>query len=254
MNLVTNGVEAIAQSGVLTIKTENQSVTSEQKRLWQLEHGGQYIKISISDTGSGIAHAEIDQIFEPFYTKKVLGRSGTGLGLAVVWNIMRDHGGAVNVASSSQGTTFELLFPKATDEVTTGEQDYPLEKLHGNGEHVLVVDDEPRQLEVASQLLTSLQYQVKTVTSGEEALEYMQTQHMVDVVVLDMLMEPGSLNGRETYRKMTLIRPGIKAVIASGFAEDDDVRATIAMGAGGFLAKPYTLEQLGRQLQSALRG
>jgi|GEM_PF-695833 len=253
MNLVTNGVEAMVRSGVLTITTENQCITSEQMQQMQLKHGGQYVKISISDTGSGIAAAEIEQIFEPFYTKKVLGRSGTGLGLAVVWNIMRDHGGAVNVTSSSRGTTFELLFPKASNERTTGEQACPLEELHGNGEQVLVVDDEPRQREVASQLLTSLNYQVKAVPSGEQAVEYIQG-HRVDLVVLDMLMEPGCLNGRETYRKMTSIRPGIKALIASGFAEDDDVRATLALGAGGFLAKPYTLEQLGIHVQSILRG
>ena len=250
MNLVTNGVESIQGKGTVSIVTANHFQHIAAPYNSQILPEGAYAKIIVGDSGTGIAPHEIDHIFEPFYTKKVMGRSGTGLGLAVVWNTMRDHGGVVSVVSDKHGTTFELFFPTVAERVAEEAAVMDWRTLKGNRESVLVIDDEPRQREIASQLLTSLNYSVATVSSGEKAVEYLKG-HTADILILDMIMAPGQ-NGRVTYEEILKIHPGQKAVIASGFAEDDDVRQTLALGAGAFVAKPYTLEQIGSVIYKTL--
>jgi len=229
MNLITNGVEAIKGKGTVSISTGNHQITDRQPDEKNFLSAGSYSKIVVRDSGTGIAPHEIDHIFEPFYTKKVMGRSGTGLGLAVVWNTMRDHGGTVNVISNNHGTTFELYFPSIAEGMIPVEETEDWRSYKGHGETALIVDDEPRQREIATELLTSLDYSVETVSSGEEAVEYLK-RHSVDIVILDMLMAPGQ-NGRKTFEQILQLHPQQKAVIASGYAEDDDVRATLKMGA-----------------------
>lgn len=250
MNLITNGAEAIQGKGTVTISTENHLATDQQPDNKNIIPSDPYSKIVVSDSGNGIAPHEIDHIFEPFYTKKVLGRSGTGLGLAVVWNTMRDHSGTVNVISNTNGTTFELFFPSIEETITPTGEKKDWRTFKGHGEKALIVDDDPRQREIAAELLTSLNYSVETVSSGEEALEHLK-HHTVDIVILDMLMSPG-LNGRKTFEQILQLHPQQKAVIASGYAEDDDVKATLAMGAGAFVAKPYTLTQIGSAIYKTL--
>jgi CheY-like chemotaxis protein len=212
MNLITNGVEAIQGKGTVTIVTANHFQGEAAPYSTQILPEGNYVKITVGDSGSGIAPHEIDHIFEPFFTKKVMGRSGTGLGLAVVWNTMRDHGGVVSVVSDRHGTTFELFFPAVADRVVEAAmQDWQAWK--GNRERVLVIDDEARQREIASQLLTLLNYSVATMPSGEKAVEYLR-KHSADILILDMIMAPGQ-NGRATYEQILKIHPGQKAVIAS---------------------------------------
>ena len=251
MNLVTNGMEAIHGKGTLTIGTENfqQHLPGLQNRV-ALDQGW-YVKLSVYDSGSGIAPHEIDHIFEPFYTKKVMGRSGTGLGLAVVWNTIRDHGGGVGVSSSPQGTIFDIFLPSVAAEAPA-QTTVDWRAFKAQGESVLVIDDEQRQREIAAQLLDSLNYRVSTASSGEEAVRYL-ADHRVDILVLDMIMTPGQ-NGRATYQEILKLHPGQKAVVASGFAADEDVRACLAMGAGAYVAKPYTLEKIGEALYKTLYG
>lgn len=251
MNLVTNGVEAIQGKGTVSILTQNHVQQTATHYNTQIMPEGTYAKIVVGDSGSGIAPHEIDHIFEPFYTKKVMGRSGTGLGLAVVWNTMRDHGGVVSVISDRHGTTFELFFPAVAEKAAEVPETTDWRTFRGNRESILVVDDEDRQREIASQLLTSLNYTVTTVPSGEKAVEYLKN-HSMDLLVLDMLMAPGQ-NGRVTYEQVLTIHPGQKAIIASGFAEDSEVRKTLELGAGAFVAKPYTLEQIGTAIYKVLR-
>ncbi len=249
MNLITNGVEAIQGKGTVTIATANHFQSEAAPYNSQILPEGNYVMITVGDSGSGIAPHEIAHIFEPFFTKKVMGRSGTGLGLAVVWNTMRDHGGVVSVASDKHGTTFKLFFPAVADRmVEMAVKD--LHALKGNREKVLVIDDEARQREIASKLLASLNYCVATVPSGERAVEYLQS-HSADILVLDMIMDPGQ-NGRATYKQILKIHPGQRAVIASGFAENSEVRKTLEMGAGAFVSKPYTLEQIGSAIYKTL--
>jgi hypothetical protein len=178
---------------------------------------GEYTVLIVSDNGSGILPQDLERIFEPFYTKKVMGRSGTGLGLAVVWNTVQDHNGYVNVNTSEKGTVFELYFPVTREELADKREGVPLEDYQGHGEKILVVDDEERQREIASRMLTKVGYNTEAVSSGEEAIRYVK-ENPVDLIVLDMVM-PKGINGRETYEEIIKIRPGQKAVIASGYAK-----------------------------------
>ncbi len=242
MNLIINGVEAIQGRGTLSIISSNydQNLSLSKSELNPTE--GKFIKIIIHDDGSGIAPHDMDHIFEPFYTKKFMGRSGTGLGLAVVWNTMRDHGGRVNVISNQEGTTFELYFPSVEAKLDPPPKPTDWRRFRGHGETILVIDDEFCQREIAKQLLTSLNYSVQTVSSGEEAIKYVKST-TVDLLVLDMIMPLGQ-NGRISFEKILKLHPGQKAVIASGFAQDEDVQATLAMGAKAFISKPYTIARL----------
>ncbi|MCP4343457.1 MAG: response regulator [Desulfobulbaceae bacterium] len=242
MNLVINGMEAIQGPGTLSILTANHDQSLPEAIDRHNLSKGKFSTITIHDDGSGIAPIDMNHIFEPFYTKKVMGRSGTGLGLAVVWNTMCDHGGTVNVISNEQGTTFELYFPSIETKIPKSPAPQDWKKYKGQGDTILVIDDEHRQREIASQLLTSLDYSVQTVSSGEEAIEYAK-HHTTELIVLDMIMPPG-LNGRQTFEQILKLHPLQKAIIASGFAHDDDVKATLAMGAKAFIPKPYTLEQI----------
>jgi PAS domain S-box-containing protein len=250
MNLITNGMEAIRGKGTLSVSTHNYLQVAQEAQNKQALPEGRYVKIVVFDSGSGIAAHEIEHIFEPFYTKKVMGRSGTGLGLAVVWNTMKDHGGIVNVMSDPQGTAFELFLPAVEEKASAMSETSDWRIFKGNGEHVLVIDDEPRQREIAEELLTSLNYQVTVMSSGEAAVTYLAT-HSADILVIDMIMDPGQ-NGRTTYEHILKIHPQQKALVASGFAEDEDVRATLALGASAFIGKPYTLEKIGAAIYKVL--
>lgn len=249
MNLVTNGFEAIPGNGSLTITSASLLLPGDYGTAGQDLAPGNYSAISVSDSGSGIDKNDMERIFEPFYTKKAMGRSGTGLGLAVVWNTMRDHGGRVWVDSSSSGTRFTLVFPSVQQEpeVTATAENIV---LRGNGERILVIDDESRQREIATELLLTLNYRVEAVPSGEAAVNYCR-DFVADLILLDMLMPPGQ-NGRITYEQILRFQPRQKAIIVSGFAEDDDVRATLKMGASSFLGKPYTIQELGLAVNQAI--
>jgi CheY-like chemotaxis protein len=211
---------------------------------------GEYVLLSVSDDGSGISSDELERIFEPFYTKKVMGRSGTGLGLAVVWNTVQDHHGYVDVQSDENGTKFELYFPITRDEIADKDLSIPIKDYIGGGETILVVDDVESQRDISCKMLDKLGYKTKTVSSGEEAVEYIK-ENGVDLLLLDMIMDPG-INGRETYERIINIHPNQKAIIASGFAETDDVKAAQKMGAGKYIKKPVTLEMIGLAVKEEL--
>ena len=245
-----------AEQGTISITTGNHYI-EESLLENNFLNRGEYIKILISDTGSGISADDITHIFEPFYSKKIMGRSGTGLGLTVVWNTIHDHKGDIIVESDERGTAFTIYLP-ATRESIKGEereQEYTaatLKKLHGSQEKILIVDDEKIQREIAAQLLNSLGYLTQTAGSGEEGIELL-SQNPVDLVLLDMIMDPG-INGRQTYTRMIEIRPNLKAVIASGFSENDEVQRALASGPSTFIKKPYTITQLGAAVQELLKG
>jgi PAS domain S-box-containing protein len=249
MNLVSNAVEAIEGTGNVTISTSNRHVDSSPRR-YNDTNTGEYAVLAVSDDGSGISSAELERIFEPFYTKKVMGRSGTGLGLSVVWNILEDHNGYIDVISDEKGTIFEAYFPITRQKVKDQAAALPVEDLKGNGESILVVDDMESQREIVCWMLNILGYKAFAVSSGEKAIEYLK-EHGTDLVLLDMIMDPG-ISGRETYEGIIKIHPRQKAVIASGFAETEEVTKTQELGAGQFLKKPLTLEALGVTLKQEL--
>jgi two-component system, cell cycle sensor histidine kinase and response regulator CckA len=207
----------------------------------------------VSDTGSGIPAEHLGKIFEPFYTKKSMGRSGTGLGLAIVWGAVRDHKGYVDVRSSEgKGTTFTLFFPATRQSVVDDAAKIPLEQYLGHGESVLVVDDVEEQRKAAGAILTRLGYRVNAVSSGEEAVAYL-TGNAADILVLDMIMDPG-MDGLETYKRIREINPRQKVILVSGFAETNKVREAQSLGAGAYVRKPYVMEKVGVALRRELDG
>jgi PAS domain S-box-containing protein len=251
MNLVSNAAEAMPDGGTIRISTWNTYVDQPIKGYDQVAEGD-YAVVEVSDAGVGIPAGDLKLIFEPFFTKKKMGRSGTGLGMAVVWGTVKDHKGYIDVHSAEgQGTTFTLYFPVTRQQKTAIENGRPFERLRGRGETVLVVDDVQQQREIASAILTQLGYTVRTVASGEEAVDDMKHQG-ADLLILDMIMESG-IDGLETYRRILCQHPGQRAIITSGYSKTERVKDARRLGAGQYLKKPYTIENLGMAVQGELR-
>ena len=250
MNLVSNASEAMPEGGEITIKLYNHYIDKALPGYDEVKEG-EYVVLSVSDTGVGISENEIEHIFEPFYTKKVMGRSGTGLGMAVVWGTVKDHNGYIHVKSAiNRGTTITLYFPATRDIEKEAKDKVTLEDIKGNNEKILVIDDIADQCEIAARMLKRLGYQVKTVSSGEEAVEYLQN-NFVDLLILDMIMTPG-IDGLETYMRILKKHPKQKAIIASGYSETDKVKKAQKLGAGAYLRKPYTMLKLGTMVHDEL--
>jgi two-component system cell cycle sensor histidine kinase/response regulator CckA len=250
MNLVSNAAEAMVDGGTIHISTENCYIDRPIKGYDHVEEGD-YVTLAVSDDGVGIPQKDMEKIFEPFYTKKVMGRSGTGLGMAVVWGTVKDHKGYIDVQSSEgKGTTFTLFFPITRKKLDSDTSQLSIEEYRGNGESVLVVDDVEEQREIAYELLSKLGYLAKSVSSGKEAIEYMKS-NSADLLVLDMIMDPG-IDGLETYRRILKLRPHQKAVIVSGFSETKRVKDAQKLGAGAYVKKPYTLNKLGMAVKAEL--
>lgn len=251
MNLVSNAAEAIPKKGHILVMTENRHVDRSFNSYERIPEGD-YVSLSVEDTGVGVSMEDYKRIFEPFYTKKMMGRSGTGLGLAVVWGTVKDHNGFIDLVSKEgQGTIFTIFFPVSYEFQMPEHQPFSLDDYRGQGETVLVIDDVPEQRNVASQMLTFLGYSVTTVESGEAAVEYMRN-NSVDILLLDMLMAPG-MDGLECYKEIIKQHPHQKAVVASGYSETQRVRELQNLGAGAYLKKPYTLDKLARIIKSELQ-
>jgi PAS domain S-box-containing protein len=243
MNLLSNAAEAITGSGEVLIRTEN-CYADRPISGYDGTREGEYTVLTISDTGSGISSADLGRIFEPFYTKKVMGRSGTGLGLAVVEGTIKDHDGYIDVQSiEGKGSVFTLYFPVTREGITKAEHSVPRSTYLGRGEHILVIDDVEGQRLLASAMLEGIGYKVDSVAGGYEAVEFVKNEP-VDLLILDMIMDPG-IDGFETYRRILEIHKDQKAIIVSGFAMTERVRQAQELGAGTYVRKPYLLEKIG---------
>ena len=250
MNLVSNAAEALPEGGRITITTQNRYIDMPVGSYDEVEEGD-YVVLTVSDNGTGISPEDLERIFEPFYTKKVMGRSGTGLGMAIVWGSVKDHKGYINVESiEGEGTIFTFYFPVTRQEIEKDTTISSIKDYIGNGESILVVDDMEEQRYVAEGLLKKLGYSVTTVASGEEAVDYMKNRSS-DILVLDMIMEPG-IDGLETYKRILKLHPGQKAIITSGFSETDRVKEAQELGAGAYVKKPYMLEKIGMAIKKEL--
>jgi PAS domain S-box-containing protein len=250
MNLVSNAAESISGNGEVMIRTENRYLDKAIGGYDEVKEGD-YAVLTVSDTGMGIPAENREKIFEPFYTKKTMGRSGTGLGLAIVWGTVKDHNGYIDVQTEvGEGTIFTLYFPVTREEPIAQQQKVPIERYMGNGESVLVVDDIAEQRDIAARLLTRLGYQVHVVSGGEEAVEYLKV-NKADILVLDMIMAPG-IDGLETYQRILEINPKQRAIIVSGFSETERVREAQKLGAGAYVKKPYIMEKIGAAIRGEL--
>ena len=249
-NLISNAAEAMPDGGKVFISTENLYIDRLIKGYDHVAEGD-YVTVTVIDTGIGISEEDLKRIFEPFYTKKVMGRSGSGLGMSVVWGTVKDHNGYIDVESTEgKGTTFTLYFPVTREELPMDEPHPLIEDYIGNGESILVIDDVKEQREIASGMLKKLGYSVTSVSNGEEAIEYMK-DNSADLLVLDMIMDPG-IDGLETYKEILKLHPKQKAVIASGFTETDRVKEAKKLGAGQYIKKPYILEKIGLAVRNEL--
>ncbi len=250
MNLISNAAEAMPEGGNIRITTENKNIERPVSGYENIDEGD-YITLTVSDTGEGISNIDLKKIFEPFYTKKKMGRSGTGLGMTVVWGTVKDHAGFIDVISQEgKGSKFILYFPLTKGDVIEKKSPETPGNYMGNGESVLIVDDVEEQRILLTRILDKLDYRITSVSSGEEAVSYMKN-NSADLIVLDMIMDPG-INGLETYKRILEIHPNQKAIIASGFSETEHVKETLKLGASAYIQKPYNLDRIGRVIRDAL--
>jgi CheY-like chemotaxis protein len=252
LNLCVNARDAMPRGGSLTVGVEN-SVLDQQYAAMNIDaRAGNYVIINVTDSGTGIPQDHLDKIFEPFFTTKELNK-GTGLGLSAVMAIAKSHGGFVNVYSElGKGTTFRVHLPAI--ESSSEERTQPSGKVslpRGNGETVLVVDDEASILIITSQTLQAFGYQVVTATDGADAVAiYAQRKNEIAVVLTDMMMPV--MDGGATIQALKRINPAVKIIAASGLAANGGAVKAPNGGIKHFLTKPYTAETLLTTLRKIL--
>lgn len=249
-NLVMNAVEAIPGKGLVAISTQNRYIDVPVRGFEHIREG-EYVSLIVADDGIGIAETDAERIFEPFYTKKVMGRSGTGLGMAVVWGTVKDHEGYIDVQSrEGEGATITVCLP-ATRHESMRASSPSIDAYMGRGESILVVDDLEEQREIAAGMLKRLGYCVAVAGSGEEAVAYVR-RHPVDLLVIDMIMAPG-MDGLDTFKRVLSDNPSQRAIIVSGFSDSRRVREARKLGISAYVKKPYLLENIGVAVREALR-
>jgi len=248
LNLYVNAWQAMPGGGDLYIETENVTLDEDYVKPFDVEPG-RYVKISVTDTGVGMDEATKQRIFEPFFTTKEMGR-GTGLGLASVYGIIRNHGGIINVYSEKgKGTTFEIYLPVSQRELIK-EEELPEELLKGT-ETILLVDDEDMIIDVGQGMLKALGYTVLVARGGKEAIElYKANRDKIDMVILDMIM-PG-VGGGETYDRIKEIKPDIKVLLSSGYSINGQAEEILDRGCDGFIQKPFNMRQFSQKIREIL--
>jgi CheY-like chemotaxis protein len=247
LNLCLNARDAMPQGGQLIIETQNVTLSEEKTRTELDLEAGQYALLSVTDTGIGMDAETQQRLFEPFFTTKEQGR---GLGLAMVYGIVRGHGGTIHVYSKpGQGSTFKVYLPV----VRRLAQDTALEEAEvlGGSETVLVVEDEESVRTLLRRILEEGGYTVLLATNGVEAVElYTNMSTEIDLVVLDIIMP--KMGGRQTYERLQEINPEVKVLLSSGYSENGQAQDILAAGARGFLQKPYDLQAVLHKVREAL--
>lgn len=242
--------DAIEGNGRIVISAQNVQVRAGDARLDPESEPGDYVALSVTDSGKGIAPEIVGRVFEPFFSTKAVGK-GTGLGLAVVYANMKQVGGWVKVESSSQGTIFTLFFRRGkrftgpVPEVPEDE-DY----TQSGTERILVVDDEPEILDIAGEILTDMGYAVETAQDGEAACTRLRKRRDIDLVLLDLTMP--RQGGAETLKAIRDEGLAPCVIVMSGFASGMDTEGLIKLGADAFLPKPYSLSQLTKIVREQL--
>jgi len=248
LNLYLNAWQAMPTGGELSLETRNVVFDKAGAHMCPMAPG-RYVCATISDTGMGMDAKTKERIFEPFFTTKELGR-GTGLGLAMVYGIIKNHNGHIDVISEpGQGTRFVLYFPASEKDIT--EQKPAVPAIIKGTETILLVDDEPSVLEVSKAILESLGYTVYAVRNGEEAISlYKEKKDTVDLVVLDMIM-PG-LSGSETFDRIRELNPTARVILSSGYSLNDQAKQIMERGCRGFVQKPFGLTVISQKIREVL--
>jgi two-component system, cell cycle sensor histidine kinase and response regulator CckA len=250
MNLAVNARDAMPDRGKLTVGTKNVMLDEEYCRVHAGAKPGEYVLLTVSDTGHGMDKATIEHIFEPFYTTKELGR-GTGLGLAMVYGIVKQHGGYISCYSEvGHGTSFNIYLPAIESQVEP-EVDKTVVMPAFGTETILLVDDEEFVRDLGARILSKAGYNVLTATNGREALDLFEKERtQISLVILDLIMP--EMGGKECLKELREIDPELKVLIASGLSADPSTKESVEMGARGFVSKPFRFKELLQQLRKAL--
>jgi PAS domain S-box-containing protein len=253
LNLCINARDAMPGGGTLRIETRNATLSEPEAYGPAMAPPGAYVSLSVSDTGVGIPSGNLPRIFEPFFTTKEPGK-GSGMGLAMVYGIVKNHGGWIDVRSpSGRGTTFRILLPASTSMPAVTAAPIQPEILAGGTETILFVDDEESLRLLATEMLGSLGYTVVTAKNGIEALaRYAEKRGEIALVILDLIMP--EMGGVETFRRLREIDPAARVLVSSGYAGDERPEMLLAEGVAGFLRKPYRLGALAAAIRQALSG
>lgn len=249
LNLLVNAAQAMPDGGVISITTSHCMLPKTEAQLYGIAPGD-YVEITLADTGEGMDKATIPKIFDPFFTTKATGH-GTGLGLAMVYGIIVNHGGAISVQSAPKnGTIFSILLP-TTDKQIAAETKIPTDIMEKGSETILLVDDEPMIVDIAQEILGVLGYKVLTAGSGQEALEvYTRHQDTVNFCIIDMIMP--HMSGSELFDRLKKINPAVKVLLSSGYSIDGQAREILNRGCDGFIQKPFTISQLSIKIREIL--
>jgi PAS domain S-box-containing protein len=248
LNLYVNASQAMKEGGSVYIETENIKIKARHSEQLNLKPGN-YIKITVRDTGAGMDEEVRERVFEPFFTTKDRGR-GTGLGLASAYGIIKNHGGNITVHSKKgAGSTFTIYLPVTNKPVLKDEK--PSEEILTGSETVLLVDDEETMIDVGTEILETLGYKTLTAKSGREALiKYSQNKDKIDIVIIDLIMP--EIGGGELYDKIKNINPGVKALLASGYSVDGDASKILQRGCNGFIQKPFGIKEISHKIREIL--
>ena len=249
LNLYVNAWQAMPEGGDLYLKTENVILDADFENIQPYKvETGKYVKITVSDTGSGFDDETKKRIFEPFFTTKEMGR-GTGLGLASVYGIIKGHGGYINVHSrKDQGATFAVYLPASAKEVRHEKAEPVVETVAKGTGTILLIDDEEMIIKVGEELLQELGYSVIAARSGEEAVKlYNKNRDKIDLVVMDMIM-PG-MGGGETFDRLKAVNPDVKVLLSSGYSINGQASKILERGCDGFIQKPFNLNQLSEKIR-----
>ncbi len=249
LNLYVNAWQSMPRGGDLYIETSSVVLDKNYTKPFGVNPGN-YVKISVTDTGVGMDKATQQRIFDPFFTTKEMGR-GTGLGLASAYGIIKNHGGIINVYSEKgEGTTFDIYLPASEKEVTTEEKKLADEILKGT-ETVLLVDDEAMILDVGEEMLKEMGYKVLLARSGKEAVKvYGKHKDEIDLVILDMIMP--DMGGGEAYDRMKENNPKVKALLSSGYSIDGQATEILERGCDSFIQKPFNMKELSGKIREIL--
>ncbi|MFH0728509.1 MAG: PAS domain S-box protein [Pseudomonadota bacterium] len=249
LNIFVNSQQAMPEGGSIFVKTENAVIDKDTVLPFPCKRG-EYVKLSIRDTGIGMDEATRKRIFEPFFTTKEKGR-GTGLGMASVYGIIKNHAGYIDVTSKpGEGTTISIWLPVSEKVIADTLQPVDEKIARGSGT-ILLVDDEEAITDVTLQMIELLGYRVISATSGREAVRlYEESRERIDLVILDVIM-PG-MGGGETFDRLKEIDPNVNVVISTGFSIDENASRIMARGAKDFLQKPFDMETLSKKIKKAL--
>lgn len=248
LNLFLNSSQAMPSGGSITIETMSIDL-DEQSAAARSVEAGNFVELRISDTGTGMDEETQKKVFEPFFSRRNQGK-GTGLGLSSAYGIIRNHGGFIDIQSTlEKGTTVTIFLPSSTKAPVYDVEQIP--KISTGRQSILLIDDEKMILDVGEKMLQKIGYTVHTCSSGKEGIDFVEASNEnIDAVIIDMIMP--QLSGSETARRIRKIRPDIPILFSSGYSEEEKIHETVSDLKGGFIQKPYTIQDLSHKLKELL--